>query len=234
MKYNDVKDILKWLEKEADPSLMEFKLNKFGIEMKNALGLSMKQLNELVKNIEKSDQLALELYDTEVYEARIICGKIFKPKSLTMELAESWVQDFHNWEICDTFSMKIFGKSPIAKDIIYKWHDHADEFIKRAAFATMAAYCSDRDEQNDTYDAFYELILQQSTDDRNFVKKAVNWALRSIGKRNPDLQQSAIEVSKQLISTPSKSAQWIGKDALKELSSPSVRMSNYPRSKYLK
>ena len=129
--------------------------------------------------------------------------------------------------------MSVYAKSPLAVEVINTWTKHNRLFEKRSGFATMAAYCmADKKAANEVYIGFLPLISIESTDERLLVKKAVNWALRSIGKRNRDLNTLAIETAKSLISSKSKSAQWIGKDALRELEQPGVNILDYPRAKY--
>ena len=179
-----------------------FKEQKFGIISNNSLGIYHKDLREIVKNIGKNSQLAIELFDSDIYEARILCSKIFNPKDLTESLMEKWVRTFENWEVCDSFSMAVFAKSDLALTKILDWVERKPEFEKRAAFAIMAAYCmADKKSENDLFVQFFPLIKNAATDDRLYVRKAVNWALRSIGKRNVDLKKEAIKVSKELLET---------------------------------
>ena len=129
--------------------------------------------------------------------------------------------------------MSVFAKSELATQLIYLWKDSEEEFIKRASFATMAGYIlADKKAQNAVFEAFFPIIISGATDERNFVKKAVNWALRTIGKRNIDLKYHAIEISNQLLETESKSAHWIAKDALRELEKDNVKMQDHPRHIY--
>ena len=190
-------------------------------------------MNRIAKEIGKNNQLALQLFDTGIYEARLLCSKIFNPKNVTEELMEKWVKTFENWEICDSFCMAIFAKSEFALAKILDWSNRKEEFQKRAAFATMAAFCiADKKSENELFVQFFPIIKEASIDDRKFVKKAVNWALRGIGKRNKDLKKEAIKVSYELIEMKSDSANWIGRNALTELEKPDVRSSDYPRKIY--
>lgn len=230
-----VNEILAHLKSIAEPEKIHFKEKKYGIVAKNALGIYMKDLKELVTEIPKDDQLALELFDSGIYEARLLCSKLFKPKNLTAELMEKWILVFDNWEICDSFSMTVFARSSFAVQKIHEWSNREPEFERRAAFATLAAYCmADKKAENAVFAGFFPLIEKAAADERNFVKKAVNWALRNIGKRNIDLNRQAIHVAKGLLEQDSKSAQWIAKDALRELEKEGVRMSDYPRHIYRK
>ena len=227
--------LIQRLKDLGDPEKMEFKRKKFGIVANNALGVYMKDLNAIVKEIGKNNDLAVELFDSGVYEGRILCSKMFIPKDVTESLMEKWVVTFENWEICDSFSMTLFARSPLALQKIYEWSHRKSEFEKRAAFATMAAYCmADKKAENSVYEKFFPILLREATDERLYVKKAVNWALRSIGKRNPDLNKAAvataIQISEENISN--KAAQWIAKDAIRELTGEKVNILDYPRAIY--
>lgn len=227
--------ILTQLRQLADPEKAAYKEKKFGIKTSNTLGVYLKDLNALARTIGKDEKLALQLFDSDIHEAKILCSKIFPPKKLTEELMEKWVVTFDNWEICDAFSMGLFAKSPLAVLKIVEWSEREREFEKRAAFATMAAYCmADKKAENGVFESFFPLIVKAAKDDRNFVKKAVNWALRSIGKRNVDLNKKALEVSHDILQMENKAAQWIARDAIRELSSEKVNILDYPRTIYRK
>lgn len=226
----EVLDSLKIL---GNPELVEKRAKQFGIHFKNALGITMKDLNLIAKEIGKNEKLAIELFNSNFYEAKILCSKIFPPKNLTKELAEKWVKEFNNWEFCDSFSMQVFSRSNIALELINRWTSRTAEFEKRAAFATLASYCTaDKQANNRIYEHFYPILEQESMDGRTYVKKAISWALRSIGKRNIDLKHSAIKCAKRIASKNNPSSQWIAKDVLRELQSDSVRLSDYPRELY--
>jgi 3-methyladenine DNA glycosylase AlkD len=232
-KNSSVQEILDQLNELADPDKAKFKEMKFGIPAGNSLGIYQADLNDIAKSLGKENDRALELYKSGIYEARILCAKTFRPKDLSLDLAEEWIVDFENWEVCDVFCMKLFAPSPIALDIIRAYYDREPEFEKRASFATMAGYCSaDKTTGNEVFLSFLPYIIAASTDDRNFVKKAVNWALRSIGKRNRDLLVHAIDLAENLSRSDTASARWIAKDAIKELTGSKVRISDYPRSIY--
>ena len=232
MTANQIIDILK---KEADPQKIQFKESKFGVISNNALGIYHKDLKELAKKIPKDDQLAIELFDSEIYEARLLCSKIFDPKNLTGALMDKWTSTFENWEICDSFCMGLFAKSKFALPKIIEWTQRKSEFEKRAGFTTMAAYCmADKNAHNETFEQFFTIIKRECTDERLYVKKAVNWALRNIGKRNIDLKEKAILVAEEILELDNKAAQWIAKNALQELTKQKLRISDYPREIYRK
>jgi len=225
--------ILSQLHQLADPAVADRKASKFGIYTSGSLGIYMKDINALAKELPKETDLALALFNTGIYEARLLCSKIFPPKALTADLAQRWVTTFDNWEITDSFSMTVFARSVLAKALIKKWKDYQPEFERRAAFATMAAYCmADKKAENDIFRSFLPWIEQAATDDRTYVKKAVHWALRNIGKRNADLHQDALTCARSLTHHPDATARWVGRLALRELEKEGLRMSDYPRSRY--
>lgn len=216
-----------------DPDKVVFKEKKFGVISHNSLGIYHKELKLIAKEIGRDNELALRLFDSGIYEARLLCSKIFNPKDLTSDLMESWVVTFENWEICDSFSMGLFAKSTFAMDKIISWTQREPEFEKRAGFATMAAYCmADKKSGNELFEEFFPILIREANDDRLYVKKAVNWALRSIGKRNIDLNQRAIETSHKILSLDTKAANWIAKDAIRKLEAENVNILDYPRAIY--
>ena len=189
----------------------------------------------IAKEIGQNNELALQLFDSGIYEGRLLCSKIFRPKDVTEPLMEKWVKTFENWEICDSFCMGLFSKSKFALAKILEWSEREPEFEKRASFAIMASYCmADKTSENELFEQFFPIIKQAAIDERLYVKKAVNWSLRNIGKRNIDLNGKAIEVANEILKFESKPAKWIAKNAIKELQKDSVRISNYPREKYKK
>lgn len=228
-----VDTIIQELNQLANPEKIAFKQRKFGVVSNNALGIYHRDLKEIAKRIGKNNDLAKALFDTNIYEARLLCSKLFKPKDLTGDLMEKWLLTFENWEICDSFSMGVFAKSSLAIPKIIEWSMRSKEFEKRASFATMAAYCmADKKADNAVFEQFFPLIYQAADDERTYVKKAVNWALRSIGKRNIDLNQRAIEEAEKIETLDYKSAKWIAKDALRELKKAEINILDYPRAIY--
>jgi len=225
--------VIQNLKKLEDKNKVIFKQKKFGIISNNSLGIYHKDLKVIAKEIGADNTLALQLFDSEIYEARLLCSKLFKPKDVTEELMEKWVKTFENWEICDSFCMGLFSKSNFALAKILEWSQREPEFEKRAAFATLASYCmADKTSDNNLFEQFFSIIKREAHDERLYVKKAVNWALRNIGKRNVDLNRKAIKVANDILEFESKSAQWIAKNALAELQKEGIRMSDYPRAIY--
>lgn len=230
MTYNEIIECLHDLK---DPSIVSFKKQKFGIVSNNSLGIYHKELKMIAKEIGTDNRLALELFNSGIYEARLLCSKMFSPKDVTEPLMEKWVATFENWEICDSFCMGLFAKSDHALTKIIEWTQREPEFEKRAGFTIIASYCmADKTADNELFEQFFPIIKREANDERLYVKKAVNWALRNIGKRNKDLNEKAIEIAYELLETKSPVAKWIGRNALTELEKDTLRMSDYPRYMY--
>ncbi|MFT4576863.1 MAG: 3-methyladenine DNA glycosylase AlkD [Polaribacter sp.] len=230
MTYNEVIDAL---HKLANPDKVAFKKAKFGIVADNSLGIYHKDLKELAKKIGNDSKLAQQLFDSGIYEARILCSKIFNIYDLTNELLEKWVVTFENWEICDSFCMGLFAKSKFAVPKILEWSQRENEFEKRAAFAILAAYCmADKKAANAVFENFFPIIIREANDNRLYVRKAVNWALRNIGKRNIDLHQKVLRVANEIVKMDTKCSKWIGSDAIKQLTQEKVNILEYPRAIY--
>ncbi len=226
-------DVIKNMKASGSPETVRKKAEKFGIKAENTLGIYHKELNALAKEIGKNSELAIELFNSGIYEGRLLCAKIFKPSDLTEPLMEQWVSTFENWEVCDSFSMGVFARSKFALPKIREWTTRKPEFEKRAGFATMAAYSiADKESGNGLFQEFFEIIIRESEDERLYIKKAVNWALRSIGKRNIDLKKQAEIIVEELVKSNNKTASWIGRDAMKEFGRENLRLSDYPRKLY--
>jgi 3-methyladenine DNA glycosylase AlkD len=226
-------EIIKCLYKLQNTEKVIFKEKKFGIKSNNSLGIYHKELKKIAKSIGEDNELALQLFDSKIYEGRLLCSKVFKAKDLTEQLMETWVKTFENWEICDSFCMGLFSKSEFAIAKILEWTKRESEFEKRAGFAILASYCmADKKSHNELFEQFFPIIKREANDDRLYVKKAVNWALRNIGKRNIDLNTKAIETANKILKFDSKSAQWIAKDAIRKLECRNVNILDYPREIY--
>ena len=225
--------VIKQLDALSNPEKIEIKEKKFGIKANNSLGVYHKDLKALAKEIGPNNKLALELYGTGIYEARILSSKIYDPECISEKQMDEWVADFENWEICDSFCMGFFAKSKHALSKASEWSEADSEFVKRAGFVIMAAYgFVDKKSGNEVFEKFFQPIEREADDDRIYVKKAINWALRNIGKRNVDLQRRAMEVANRMLMADSKSAKWIAKNALSELKRSDVNILDYPRSLY--
>jgi 3-methyladenine DNA glycosylase AlkD len=231
--YVRLEEVVNRLEGLADSEKVRLKREKFGINADNSLGIYHKDIKLIAKELGHNNELAVQLFGTGIYEARILCSKIFKPADITEDLMETWVKTFENWEICDSFCMGLFAKSTFAQQKICEWTLRDSEFEKRAGFVIIAAYCmADKKSGNETFEQFFPLIEREASDNRLYVKKSVNWALRNIGKRNSDLNIEATTVAKRLSMLESKSAKWIGCNALSELGKATVNILDYPRSIY--
>ena len=208
---------------------------RFGINPKNTLGISIYNLRPLAKQIGKNHQLALQLWKSKIHEARILASYIDEPEKVTDAQLESWVSDFDSWDIVDQVS-ELIAKTPYVIKKIHEWSNREDparnatqsvaggEFVKRAGFALIAEIAwHDKKMADREFEQFFPLIKRAATDERNFVKKAVNWALRNIGKRDKTLNKRAIDVAKELAESEDKTAKWIAKDALRELTSEKIQ-----------
>lgn len=229
----NLQNVIKLLDVLANPEKIAIKRKKFGIVACNALGIYQKDLKELAKKIGQNNKLALELYDTGIYEARILCSKIYDPECISEAQMDRWVTEFENWEICDSFCMGFFTRNSRALSKAKEWSEVESEFVKRAGFVIMATYgFADKNAGNEVFEGFFQPIEREANDARLYVKKAVNWALRNIGKRNIDLHKKAVKVANRILLVDSKSAKWIAKNALGELNNAHVNILDYPRHIY--
>ncbi|MDO9548661.1 MAG: DNA alkylation repair protein [Candidatus Marinimicrobia bacterium] len=196
----------------------------FGITPEQTYGVKIPNLRAIAKEYRKNHELALALWEINNRETRILATMIDDPKLLTEMQMEAWAMEFDYWEICDQACMNLLEKHPLAWQKALEWSNHANEGKKRAAFVLMARLAvSDKKAATEKFEPFFPLIVRESTDERNLVKKAVNWALRQIGKRNKALNRQAIQVAEKIVSVESKSARWIATDALRELTSEAVQ-----------
>lgn len=203
-------------------------MKRFGITAKKAFGVPMPVLKELAKDVKKHakdrHKLALELWKTGVYEARIIAYLIDDPKQVTEKQMDSWAKDFDNWAICDGACGHLFCRTEFAYEKVLEWSVREEEFIKRAGIVLIAWLAvHDKKADDDRIANFLPILEKYSDDDRNFIKKAVNWSLRQIGKRNLNLNKLAIETAERIKAQNTKSARWIAADALRELTGEKVQ-----------
>jgi len=219
----DYKDIINKLNEHSNPKNVAG-MARFGISSKNTLGVSIPILRDIAKKIGKDHELAIQLWKTGIHEARILAGMIDNVLEVTEKQMESWVKDFDSWDTCDQVCMNLFDKTPFAHKKAVEWTKRKEEFVKRAGFAMIAALAShDKKAKDNDFIRFFPCIVKASTDERNFVRKAVNWALRGIGKKNRPLNKAAIKVAEKILGIDSKPSKWIAADALRELKSPAVR-----------
>jgi 3-methyladenine DNA glycosylase AlkD len=190
----------------------------FGIKDINNYGLTTPQMRALAKQIGRNHKLALALWKTKIHEARHVAIFIADPKLVTEKLAEQWLKDFNAWDICDNTCQTVFDKTSFAWDKAVEWTSREKEFEKRAGFAMMAVLAvHDKKAADASFEKFFPYIIKESADERNFVRKAVNWALRQIGKRNERLCKKSIAVAKQIYRKGDATSRWIATDALREL-----------------
>ena len=216
-------DILKRLKSLSDPRTVEG-MAKYGITPERTYGVSIPNLRKIAKEIGKDHEFAQKLWGSDIRETRILASMIDKPETVTEEQMEEWVKDFDYWEICDQCCQNLFIKTDFAYQKAVDWSGRDEEFVKRAGFALMAWLAfKDKKAKDEQFEKFFPIIKREATDNRNFVKKAVNWALRQIGKRNLNLNMKAIETTKKIQKTESKSAKWIAHDAIKELTSDAIQ-----------
>jgi len=217
------KQVINRLKSLSDPEAVKG-MARFGINPKNTYGVSIPNLRKLAKEIGRNHELAQQLWETGIHEARILASMIDNPEEVTNEQMESWVKDFDSWDICDQCCSNLFGKTRFAYQKAIEWSSRKEEFVKRAGFVLMARLAvSDKKATDNPFVTFLSVIQREAGDNRNFVKKAVNWALRQIGKRNPALNKKAIEAAKEIQKVDSRSSRWISSDALRELTSEAVQ-----------
>jgi 3-methyladenine DNA glycosylase AlkD len=211
------KEIIAELKSMRNPRNVEG-MARFGISPKNTLGISIPILRKMAKRIGKDHALAQELWDSQIHEARILASMIDDPMQVTASQLDRWAQDFDSWDVCDQVCMNLFEKTPFAYRKAVAWSKRKEEFVKRAGFALMACLAwHDKNATDAAFVRFFPSIKRGATDERNFVRKAVNWALRGIGKRNRTLNQAAIQTAREILTLDSKSARWVATDALREL-----------------
>jgi 3-methyladenine DNA glycosylase AlkD len=219
----DVNEVLKKLKSMSNPKNVEG-MARFGINPKNTYGVSMPEIRRLAKEIGKDHSLAQKLWSSGIHEARLVAGLVDKAEDVTEEQMDNWVKDFDSWDICDQVCMNLFDKTKFAYRKVEEWSKRKEEFVKRAAFAMMVSLAvHDKKAKDDAFLRLLPIIKRESIDERNFVRKAVNWALRQIGKRNKNLNKLAIQTAKEIQKTDSKAARWIASDAIRELTSKSIQ-----------
>lgn len=217
-----VKVALEALKRASTKSTLEG-MARFGIPSDNALGVRVGDIQKIAKPWRRQHDFAEALWSTGCYEARMLATFVDDPKLVTPVQMDRWARDFDSWAICDTACFHLFDRTPHVWKKIDQWAAKPGEFVKRAAFALLAGLTiHDKKAADDGFLVGLKHIEHAATDERNFVKKAVNWALRSIGKRNLALHAAALDVAERLASTSNPAARWVGKDAVRELKSPTT------------
>jgi 3-methyladenine DNA glycosylase AlkD len=218
----DVASVLTWLKRRSSARNREG-MARYGLTSKNTLGVSVANIRVLAKRLGRNHGLALALWDTGVYEARMLTTFVDEPSRVTPAQMDRWCRDFDSWGICDALCFHLFDKTPHAWKKIAKWPEARGEFAKRAAFALLASVAlHDKTAPDKLFLDSLPLIERAAPDGRNFVKKAVSWALRGIGKRNVALHSAALKLSRRLIASPHPASRWIGRDALRDLATPAT------------
>ena len=219
---DQVKATLSWLKKHSTRATRDG-MARFAIPSDNDYGVTVKDFRALSNELGRHHDLAIALWDTGVFEARMLVSLVADPAVLTSKQMDRWCKDFDSWAICDAMCFNLFDRSPHRWAKVKQWSTSRTEFQKRTAFALLwSLTVHDKHAADEQFIHGLGLIESAATDPRNFVKKAVNMALRAIGKRNQNLNSAALLVARRLSESNDPTARWVGKDALRELTSPSV------------
>jgi len=218
-----LKDVLDKLQSKARPEQLQG-MAKYGMAVEQRLGVSVPDMRKLAKEIGRDHKLALDLWRTGIAEAKIVAAMVGEPDKLTEKQMEDWVTGINSWDVCDQVCMNLFERNQLAWKKIVDWSEREDEFVKRTAFSLIACLAwHDKKASDDRFIEVLPVIIRGATDERNFVKKAVSWALRNIGKRNLNLNKVAIDTAKEIKRLDSKAARWVASDTLRELESDAIR-----------
>lgn len=219
----DRNEVLTWLERRGTRRTIEG-MARYGLPSDGAFGVPMGTLLTLAKRLGKDHALAEELWDSGRYEARLLAALVDDSGRVTRRQMNAWAAAFDNWGVCDTACFHLFSRTPFAWEKAHQWSASPREFVKRAAFALMASLVlRDKAAPGTRFLALLPLIERGAQDERNFVKKGVNWALRTVGKRDRALNVAAMAVAKRLAQSQQAGCRWVGKDALRELAGPKVQ-----------
>jgi 3-methyladenine DNA glycosylase AlkD len=219
----DKNEVLTWLERRGTRRTVEG-MARYGIEAKRAFGVPMATLLSLRKRLGKDHALSVALWESGWYEARLLAALVGDAQRVTRRQMNAWAAGFENWADCDTACFHLFDRTPFAWEKARQWSTSPGEFVKRAGFVLMACLAlHDKAAPDKEFLTLLPLIEKGARDERNFVKKGVNWALRSIGRRSLSLNTAALAVAKRLALREEAAPRWVGKDALHELVSPKVR-----------
>lgn len=219
----NAEEVLAHLNSISDRTRLEG-MSRYGIKVDLALGVSMPEMRAFARSLGKDHGLAMDLWRTGVHEARIMASLLADPELLTEDQMEEMVRDLDSWDVCDQCCSNLFSRSPLAVGKALEWSKREDEYQKRAGFATMAALAVHRKGLGDHELALLlEAVVRESHDERNYVRKAVNWALRQIGKRDRRSNNLAIEAAETAMAKGDRSSKWVASDALRELRSEAVQ-----------
>lgn len=218
-----LREAVTWLERHGTKKIRDG-MARYGIDTADeTLGIALGDIRKLAKQLGPDHELAAALWKTRIYEARLLAAFVGEPAKLTARQMDEWVRECDNWATCDTLCFALFDRTPLAFDRIVPWARSQDEFVRRAAFALLACLAlHGRGDADAPYLRFLPLVETASTDERNFVKKAVSWALRAVGGRSVVLHAEALTMARRLAGSKSATARWIGKDAVRGLQSPAT------------
>ena len=226
----EVRTVLSWLEEKSTQRDLD-NLQRFGIAASQPFGVSMSNMKLMAKRLGRNHALAEALWSTGRYEAQMVATLIDDPAIVTPAQMDRWCRDFDNWGICDTACFFLFDRSPHAWAKVAQWSGRREEFVKRAAFALLASLAlHDKDAADKPFMDSLKFIESAATDERNFVKKGVSWALRSVGRRNAAVNGATVVLARRLSTSENAAARWIGKGAVRELTSPAVVRKLGPRA----
>jgi 3-methyladenine DNA glycosylase AlkD len=212
-----LKEILAEMRTMGNPAARA-DMARFGIRAENVIGLSVPQIRLIARRTSRSQKVAEELWNTGIHDARILASLVADPQAIPPEIMDQWARETDSWDICDACCCNLFDRTPHAWKKIRQWAADEREFVRRAAFATVAAIAvHDKKAPDTVFLGALRLVEKYAFDDRNFACKGINWALRNIGKRNPVLRKAAIECAERVRDQNTKAARWIGTDALREL-----------------
>lgn len=220
----NVQEIIKKLKSQANPKNVAG-MARFGIRPKTkVLGVAVPVLRKIAKEIGKNHVLAQQLWQSGIHEAKILASMVEELNLVSGAQMDKWARDFDSWDVCDQVCLNLFFNHPLAFKKCAQWSKSMEEFVRRAGFALMAvATFKNKQVKDSDFIKFFPLIKKYAVDERNYVRKAVNWALRQIGKRNLKLNKEAIALAREIAKIDSKSARWIAADALKELQGDAVQ-----------
>lgn len=215
--------VLRSLQETADPARLGG-MARYGIDTTRALGVTVTELRRIARTHRREHELARRLWASEIHEARLLATMVDDPAEVTEAQMESWIADVRSWDLCDQLCGNLLDRTPLAFDKAIEWSARQEEFVRRAGFALMACSAVHRkDLPDERFERFLPAIRRGATDERNYVKKGVSWALRQIGKRSPHLHREAIRTAERLMAMDARSARWIARDVLRELESDAVR-----------
>jgi len=217
------RDVVRTLERMGDRSRLKG-MARFGIETGRAVGVTVTELRRFARDLGHDHELAAALWASGVHEARLLAPLVDEPAVVSEAQMEAWVADLDSWDVCDGVCGNLFDRTPFALDKAVEWSSRQPEFEKRAAFALMASAAVHRKDLPDAaFASLLHVIRAQATDERNYVKKAVSWALRQIGKRSSGLNSRAVRTAERIDRIDSRAARWVARDALRELRSDAVQ-----------